>query len=45
MDVKLLVIIKSEKFYNKKIKKASIKDWSKEYLSPVVSVKSVKNIR
>ncbi len=32
------------KFYNKKIKKALIKDWSKEYLAPVVSVKSVKNI-
>ena len=32
------------KFYNKKIKKASIKDWSKEYLAPIVSVKSVKNI-
>ena len=32
------------KLYNKKIQKASIKDWSKEYLSPVVSVKSVKNI-
>ncbi len=32
------------KIYNKKIKKASIKDWSKEYLSPIVSVKSVKNV-
>ena len=32
------------KSYNKKIKKASIKDWSKEYLAPIVSVKSVKNI-
>ncbi len=32
------------KLYDKKIQKASIKDWSKEYLSPVVSVKSVKNI-
>ncbi len=32
------------KFYNKKIRKASIKDWSKEYLAPIVSVKSVKNI-
>ena len=35
---------KIKKFYNKKIKKASIKDWSKEYLAPIVSVKSVKNI-
>ena len=31
-------------FYGKKIKKASIKDWSKEYLAPIVSVKSVKNL-
>ena len=30
--------------YNKKIQKATIKDWSKEYLSSIVSVKSVKNI-
>ena len=35
---------KIRKIYNKKIQKASIKDWSKEYLSPTVSVKSVKNI-
>jgi len=35
---------KIRKFYNKKIKKASIKDWSKEYLAPIVSVKSVRNI-
>tara|TARA_B100001057_G_C22541640_1_gene829831 strand:- start:151 stop:828 length:678 start_codon:yes stop_codon:yes gene_type:complete len=35
---------KIRKFYNKKIKKASIKDWSKEYLAPTVSVKTVKNI-
>ena len=35
---------KIRKYYNKKIKKASIKDWSKEYLAPIVSVKSVKNI-
>jgi glutamate-5-semialdehyde dehydrogenase len=34
-------IIKS---YGKKIQKASIKDWSKEYLSSAVSVKSVKNL-
>ena len=32
------------KFYDRKIKKASSKDWSKEYLAPIVSVKSVKNI-
>ena len=32
------------KAYGKKIKKASIKDWSKEYLAPIVSVKSVKNL-
>ncbi len=35
---------KIRKFYNKRIKKASIKDWSKEYLAPIVSVKSVKNL-
>ncbi len=35
---------KIRELYDKKIQKASIKDWSKEYLSPVVSVKSVKNI-
>ena len=35
---------KIRKLYDRKIQKASIKDWSKEYLSPVVSVKSVKNI-
>jgi glutamate-5-semialdehyde dehydrogenase len=35
---------KIQKLYSKKIEKASIKDWSKEYLAPVVSVKSVKNI-
>ena len=29
---------------NIKIKKATIQDWSKEYLAPIVSVKSVKNI-
>ena len=32
------------KFFNGKVQKASIKDWSKEYLSPVVSVKTVKNL-
>ena len=35
---------KIRKSYKKKIKKASNKDWSKEYLAPTVSVKSVKNI-
>ena len=35
---------KIRKNYIKKIKKATNKDWSKEYLSPIVSVKSVKNI-
>ena len=35
---------KIRKFYNGKIQKASIKDWSTEYLAPIVSVKSVKNI-
>ena len=30
--------------YNGKVQKASLQDWSKEYLSPVVSVKSVKNL-
>ncbi|MBD1174159.1 glutamate-5-semialdehyde dehydrogenase [Pelagibacterales bacterium SAG-MED01] len=35
---------KIRKLYNKKIQKASIKDWSTEYLSSIVSVKSVKNL-
>jgi len=35
---------KIRKLYSKKIQKASIKDWSKEYLSPIVSVKSVKDL-
>ena len=35
---------KIRKTYGKKIKKATNNDWSKEYLSPIVSVKSVKNI-
>ena len=35
---------KIRKNYKNKIKKASIKDWSKEYLAPIVSVKSVKNL-
>ena len=32
------------KLYNGNVKRASINDWSKEYLSSVVSVKTVKNI-
>ena len=35
---------KIRKFYKKKIKIAKESDWSKEYLSSIVSVKSVKNI-
>ena len=35
---------KVRKLYSKKIKKASVKDWSKEYLASIVSVKTVKNI-
>ena len=35
---------KIKKFYKKKIKIAKESDWSKEYLSSIVSVKSVKNI-
>ena len=35
---------KVRKSYNGKIQKASTKDWSKEYLAPIVSIKSVKNI-
>ena len=34
----------TRKFYKGKISKASNKDWSKEYLSPTVSVKSVNNL-
>ena len=36
---------KIRKIYKGKIKKSTIKDWSKEYLSSTVSVKSVKNLR
>ena len=32
------------KYYDGNVQKASVKDWSKEYLSPKVSVKCVKNI-
>ena len=35
---------KIQKFYKKKIKSAKESDWSLEYLAPIVSVKSVKNI-
>jgi len=35
---------KIKKFYKGKIQKATTKDWSKEYLSQIVSVKSVKNL-
>tara|TARA_B100000767_G_C19753379_1_gene531831 strand:+ start:640 stop:1890 length:1251 start_codon:yes stop_codon:yes gene_type:complete len=35
---------KVKKLYKGRIQKATIKDWSKEYLSPTVSVKSVKNL-
>ncbi len=35
---------KIRRFYKGKIKTAKISDWSKEYLSPTISVKSVKNI-
>ncbi len=41
---KIIGDIKIRKLYKNKIKKASIQDWSKEYLAPIVSVKSVKNI-
>ena len=35
---------KIKKFYKRKIKIAKENDWSKEYLSPTVSIRSVKNI-
>ncbi|MDB3888202.1 glutamate-5-semialdehyde dehydrogenase [Candidatus Pelagibacter sp.] len=35
---------KIKKFYKRKIKMAKESDWSKEYLSSIVSVKSVRNI-
>ncbi len=35
---------KVKKFYRKKIKIAKESDWNKEYLAPIVSIKSVKNI-
>ena len=36
---------KIRKIYKGEIKKATIRDWSKEYLSSTVSVKSVKNLQ
>ena len=41
---KILGDNKIRKSYSTKISKASNKDWSKEYLAPTVSVKSVKDI-
>ena len=35
---------KIKKSYNGYVQRASLKDWSKEYLSPIVSVKVVKNL-
>jgi len=36
---------KIKKIFKGKSKKATGKDWAKEYLSPIVSVKSVKNVK
>ena len=41
---KIIGDTKIQKFYEGKVQKANLKDWSKEYLSPAVSVKSVKNL-
>ena len=41
---KIIADNKIRKIYNGKIKKATRQDWSKEYLDPTVSVKSVKNL-
>ena len=41
---KIIADNKIRKIYNGKIKKATRQDWSKEYLGPTVSVKSVKNL-
>ncbi len=41
----LIVDRKINKFYKGKVKIAKESDWSKEYLSSIVSVKSVKNIK
>ena len=35
---------KIKKFYKGKVQRVTEKDWSKEYLAPIVSVKSVKNL-
>ena len=42
---KIIGDTKIRKFYDGKIFKATIKDWSTEYLAPTVSVKSVKNLK
>ena len=41
---KIIGDTKIQKFYKGKVQKANLKDWSKEYLSSTVSVKSVKNL-
>ena len=41
---KIIGDIKVRKYYKRKIKIAKESDWSKEYLSSIVSIKSVKNI-
>ena len=41
---KIIGDVKIKKFYKGKVQKATNKDWSKEYLSSIVSVKSVKNL-
>ena len=41
---KIIGDTKISKFYKGKISRATSKDWSKEYLSPTVSVKSVKDL-
>ena len=43
-DCKIIGDEKIRKLCDGKIKKASIKDWSREYLDSIVSVKSVKNL-
>ncbi len=41
---KIIGDYKIRKFYKGKVKAAKISDWSKEYLSSTISIKSVKNI-
>jgi len=41
---KIIADDKLRKLYNGKVQKAFLKDWAKEYLSPVVSVKIVRNL-